>query len=369
MSRESRINPNPAMLEHLSITRVAVHEVLTNSEFDSRDSLTSDHILDLNDQGEQLICERLADCLGSKSHCVDLTVERASEGSVFQRSVRLLKERSKGFIGETVLLAADLSRAQTIGSIKAGLAVFMQGTGWDGEEQLRWVCIMKADPDKALVKTVKKGSIDLEFVSDLIMGAQQRLLKVAFIVEQVEDSSSDDLRDSKDFSVKVYDHLMSNTGRGTAARYFYSGFLGCKLAENAAKRTRDFYEETKRFIDSMGLSPRKKVDLRGHLVSYLKSEKSRISVSEFAETYLSSERRNAYQASMKEQGIPDTAISKDTSLVKSRLRKQTLRFSSSIMMFASPEAIKNSINIGKVEVLKGEKWTNLKIKGELESQP
>lgn len=360
------------MLENLSLERVAIHEVVPASDLQNDAAVETTQLLALNDAAKRLICDRLVSCIGSNSHCVDVEVEDHTEGSAFQKCASLLDADSTAYTTLSASLARSLSRAQISGSIKAGVGVFLQGTGWLDGSEVRWICVMKADPDRGLVKKVTGTRIELQYVSDLIMGAQQRLLKVAFIVEELRNGDSgaaQELREPSDFGLKVYDHLMSNTGKGTAAQYFYSAFLGCRLADNSAKQTRDFYEKTRKFIDSVSTDASERIEIRGHLVSYLKSQKSVISTSDFAESYLPTEKQTAYKEMMKKAGISDTGISKDNALVKTRLRKQTLRFSSKVFLYASPEQIRDSIKIEKSIKKGGSKWTRLLIKGELENQP
>ncbi|MCY2924808.1 MAG: nucleoid-associated protein, partial [Planctomycetota bacterium] len=86
----------------------------------------------------------------------------------------------------------------------------------------------------------------------------------------------------------------ANTGNNNAARYFYGSFLGCRLADSAPRLTRQFYEETCRFIDSLKLTPQKRLEARTHLVSYLKSEEPHLSVKDFAERFLPADLRDGF---------------------------------------------------------------------------
>lgn len=352
------------MLQKIEIDRIIVHEVIRVSANDETSPIYGDKVLKLDPKGGQLICARLVNCLGSDSHCVSVTVEQSEDGSAFQHIAETFSSSDENFVKKTVALSDKLSRSQRVGSIKDGLAVFLQGVGWDDSEKLRWIAIIKADPDQGFVKVVKDGVINLQFVSDMVMGAQQRLLKVAFIVESISDGSSH--KDPDDFDIHIYDHLMSNSGRGTASDYFYAGFLGCKLAENAAKETRLFFEKTQECLDGMSIDSCEKVEFRSHLHSYVKNAKQQMSVKEFAETYLPKEKRPAYLAFMKKSGLPSHAISKDIKFIKAKLKKQTLKFSSKVVIFATPEVLRESVKVIGVDRDADGEWTNLKIRGNIE---
>lgn len=356
------------MLENLQITRAIVHEVVSAAQYASKGTPPSQQILVPTGETMRLICERLAEATGSASHCVDVHVERAEAGQAFQRMASLLAADDQEFIAQTAKLASMLSQAQTVGAVKAGVGVFLQGTGELENETVPWTAVIKADPDRGLIKRATARGITLEFVSDLILGAHQRLLKVAFMVEeQAYSGDPGEPRDPDDFSIRVYDHLMSTTGRNEGARYFYSGFLGCKIAATAPKETRQFFERTKEFIDATFTDPADKVAFRGHLVSYLRSQRGQIGSREFADDYLPQVHRSAYKRMMRESGFPTHAVSKDTSLIERRLKKSSLRFSSKLMIVGPADVLANSVKIGDSVQQGGVEWTQLLIKGTVES--
>lgn len=354
------------MLENLKLKRVVVHEVLTAADLRKRKPNHSVETIELDDDGKELICERLVASIGSDSHSEEMLVSNSGNDVPFQLIAKLLEEKDKGYISTTAGLADRLSDAQTMGSIKAGLGVFLQGIGDKEGETLRWIAIIKADPDRGFVKEIVGKKISLRFVADLVMGAQQRMLKVAFFVEDVRESKDTSHRDSSDFTIKVYDHLLSNSGRGTSALYFYASFLGLKPAENSAKVCRDFYEKTRELTDELSNDDEEKLTYRSHLVSYLRSEKDQISAKEFADTYLPQRHRLAYMRKMKAAKFPDHAVRKDIRLIKTRLKKQSLKFTSKIVIAGSSEAIQKSVVLGQIVQLNEEDWTEVKIKGRLE---
>ncbi|MEQ1748092.1 MAG: nucleoid-associated protein [Prosthecobacter sp.] len=355
------------MLENLKLEQVVVHEVITAADLHNKKKPTyGNSTIEMNTEGRQLICDRLVDSIGSASHCEEMLVSDAGAGSPFQSIAGLLDQNPKEFVSTTASLATRLSEVQTAGSIKEGLGVFLQGTGEHEGEKLRWIAIIKADPDRGLMKVVKGSKITLQYVANLIMGAQQRLLKVAMFVEQIPPQKGSPLRDGSDFSIKLYDHLLSNNGRGASAMYFYLAFLGLKPADNSAKQCRLFFEQTREFTDALSTDDAEKVTYRGHLTSYMRSEKAQISVKDFAETYLHKDFRRAYTKKMREAKFPDHAVRRDIRLIKSKLKRQSLRFTSKIMLVGPDDAIQKSVLFGEGEILNGEHWTELKIRGHLE---
>ena len=358
------------MLENLNITRVIVHDVVSAAQFQINAPTASKQLATLGADTVRLVCDRLVNATGSASKCEDVTVARSEQRSAFQQLASLLQANEARFISVTEELAAMLSKAQTVGAIKPGVGVFLQGTGDLDGSSVGWVAVIKADPDQGLVKrTGPDGSISWEYVADLILGAQQRLLKVAFMVEVITHAGDiDDLKDPANYTIRVYDHLLSNKGRTEAAVYFYSAFLGCKTAASAPKLTRKFFEGTKGYIDKAFSDPVERVAYRGHLVSYLKSQKRQISCKEFADDYLPKAHRLSFLRQMKESGFPGNSVSKDNSLIENRLRKSSMRFSSKLMIVGPGDLLANGVVIGDQIEKDGEEWTQIAIKGRLEQK-
>lgn len=354
------------MIENLKLERVVVHEVLTAAEAVTRGPNHAEALVDMSKQGQDLICQRLSDAVGSVSHCEEMIAANNDEDSPFQKVAALLSEKSDLFVTKTASLADRLTEVQVAGSVKPGIGVFLQGTGVHDGKKVRWLSIIKADPDRALMTDTSGPHITLSYVANLIMGAQQRLLKVAFFVELTAKPAGSKLHEPSDFLIKIYDHLLSNTGRGSSAIYFYSSFLGLKPADNSAKLCRVFYETTREFTDDISKDDAEKALFRGHLVSYLRSEKRQISVKDFAESYLQDRFHDAYKRKMRSVKFPSHAVARDIALIKSKLKRHAFKFTSKIVVTGSAEDFESSVQFGDLVVKNGEEWTELAIKGKLE---
>lgn len=171
------------MLENLILERVVVHEVLTAANLSKRKTNHSSTTVDLDDDGKELICDRLIDSIGSSSHCEEMLVADNSIGSAFQLIASIFDQKGKAFIATTAGLADRLSGVQAMGSIKDGLGVFLQGTGEEDGVKMRWVAIINGRSRSRVCEGSQQKKITLRYVANLIMGAQQRMLKVAFFIE------------------------------------------------------------------------------------------------------------------------------------------------------------------------------------------
>lgn len=350
---------------NLKLNRIIVHEVLLAADLEAeRQPAYSDEFLELDPKGEQLLCKRLTDSLGSDSHSVELAVELDGEGSPFHIVTQLLNASDRDYIKLSKELAARLTNAQTAGTIKSGIAVFIDGTMGNNSTPERFVAVLKAESDAGFVKEKTPKGLLLKFISEMVLGAQQRLYKIGCFVETQLSDDGDGIRSKEEFQVVVYDHQMTNTGSNEAARYFYGGFLGCRLADNAARLTKVFYEESCKFIDGLKLTPEKRLEARTHLVSYLKSEERHLSIKDFSERYLPSQYREPFAKQLKLAKFPARNVPKDVKHIKRRLQIRRMVFSSKVRISAPEE------DFNELVKLHGEQdgWTNVSIKGSLEVQ-
>jgi hypothetical protein len=346
--------------------RVIVHEVVRASQIAERPPLLSDDLVVLDEEGKALVGRRLIDTVASGSHCVDVTVDDGSSGSPFDRATAMLDADDDVFVANSKFLATLLSTVQTAGAIKSGSAIFIEGTCLANGRDSRFLAIIKADSDQALLKRVSGEIITLTYVNDMVLGDSQRLIKIAFFIEEsAPDGASTRERAPEDFSVKVFDHLMQTSGNGEAAAYFYSSFLKCKLSNNAARQTKQFFEVVQSFIDEIPLSPADRVGYQGDLISYFRQNRETIEPRTFARDVLPQAHQGAFTRKCRDEGISD-AFSKDLDLVKSRLRRQSLKFSSNVTLYAPPEVFRDAVIITGTS---DDGWTELKIRGSIESMP
>ena len=137
-----------------------------------------------------------------------------------------------------------------------------------------------------------------------------------------------------------------------------------KLADNSQRLTRVFYEETSKHIDEAKLTTKERVDLKNHLVSYLKSQDNIINPRTFADRYLPKPMHDTYFVRVKKAGLPARDVSKNTHQIRRKLQVRRMFFSSKVRISAPEENFYDVVKI--VETKDG--WTTLKINGELEAQ-
>lgn len=350
-------------IANIEISRIIAHEVIRASQMAERPPLLSDELALLDDKGKQLVARRLIDTIASGSHCVDVEVEDSSIGSPFQKATAMLDMDDDGFTDHSKQLAQSLSTAQTAGTIKSGSAIFVQGTCVADSLSSRFLAVIKADSDQGLVKHVQGENITLDYVSEMLLGESQRLVKIAFFIEDELPDAVSSLRTPDNFSIKVFDHLMQNSGEGEAAAYFYRTFLRCKQSHNSARKTKQFFEVVKAFVDQMPVSQEDRVELHGDLISYIRQNNAILEPRTFAQEVLPQGQQDAFLAACQGAGINE-AFTKDTSLVKGKLRRQSVKFSSNVTLYAPPDIFRDSV---KITGTSDDGWTELKIRGLVEA--
>jgi len=358
-------------IANVQIRRVIAHEVVRASQLAERPPVLSDVLITLDTRGMELVGKRLVATVASGSHCVDVTVDDASHGSPFDRTSAMLDYEDAEYVEASRHLANTLSTSQTAGSIKSGSAIFVQGTCAADGAQSRFIAIIKADSDQGFYKNVAGDNVTLTYVSDMLLGESQRLIKIAFFIEEeapdaTVEGAGTTIRLPEDFSIKVFDHMMQNSGDGNAAVYFYSTFLKCRLADNAPRKTKHFFEVAREFINQMvNVTQATKVELQGDLISYLRGNREILEPRTFAQDVLPEAHQDTFMRKCQDSGITQ-AVTKALSLLKGKLRRQSLKFSSNVTLYASAEVIRESVRItGTTD----DGWTKLRIQGTVEVMP
>lgn len=357
-------------IANVQLTRVIAHEVVRASQIAERPPVLSDVLVALDDRGKALVGKRLVDTVASGSHCVDVTVDDATVGSPFDRATTMLDSVDADFVTLSQHLAGSLSTAQTAGPIKSGSAIFVQGTCSADARESRFLAILKADSDQAFYKHVDGDNITLTYVSDMLLGESQRLIKIAFFIEDAERDADEaqgqaEHRRPDEFAVRVFDHLMQISGNGEAAAYFYSTFLRCRLAHNAARQTKQFYEIVRTFIGEMSVSQSERLELHGDLIGYFRGNRATLEPRTFAKDVLPQAQQDAFVRKCHEAGITQ-AISKDLELLKGKLRRQSIKFSSNVTLYAPSDVFRDAV---KITGTSEDGWTELKIRGSVEIMP
>ncbi|GIN60518.1 hypothetical protein J27TS8_05110 [Robertmurraya siralis] len=351
---------------NLVIEKIILHQIYERNE--DREIVApyfSQTLADLDVRGLNVLQERIVDALGNNSHSIEMYISNDGGNPTFQFLTEGIYQDDLEFIEMSKKVTYKLAEAQTTRNIPGGVVVIFKGRM--GVPSKKIIGVIKAETHEGFVLNNEEVDLNLEFLSNLLLTPQQKLYKIGLFVEEnvVETVNIPTERDSKDFRAFIYDHNVARTESSSAALYFYNTFLGCRISPTNKKLTKDFYFETKKFIDSLNIEDEHKIDLNHALYSYLKtSQNNTVEVGSFANEYLTPEVRDDYCSYMEEQGVPSNAIVKDLELIKGKLKLRKIRFTSSVSITVPSDKFKELIEIVGYENNK----TTIKVKGRIEAQ-
>ena len=327
------------MLENLTITDIAVHEVFKRGA--DRKIVQPDyaqHLENLSIEAMTAFRLRVTDALSAKAKAIEMQIIEAGPGT-FQGDAKDLVEvgDSSQFLEASRRLADRLASAQKALTIPGGIVIVFRGT--TGSENRPFVAVIKAEVQEGFRRRRVDGVLTTEFVNDLFMTKATRLYKIGFMTGQPGN-----LDEVERWQAIVFDHYIAASNREAAAIYFYEGFLGCGFMEDSAYETTKFFNLTKEFTAKNVEDRQTRHDLQDSLYTYVKNDQSpTFTVSEFAERHVPLDLRDKYQKFMLGKQFPDRAVRRDTGELKGRLKRRRFKYSIDIEFSAPPEALADGL--------------------------
>jgi nucleoid associated protein NdpA len=356
-------------LLNLSIDRIIIHQIYRLDEDGNKVLPTrSTEYINFDTDALSNFKTRITEALGSGSKAVQMEIIEQDTNDTSTLVNKIIDQDDESFAISSYDLAKKLADAQTTRSIPGGIVVIFSGK--QGHPQKKFLGLIKAEVHSAYEKKTdeKTKEISLEFIEEVLLTPASKLYKTAgFFEKAIPSASSENLNDK--WTVMVSDNQISQSEGKAASHYFYSSFLGFGYPETSARTTKQFYEATSSFIGTLPIAEEKKSDLYNALSTYLKVSASPIiSSSGFAELYFNDiDTSDAFNSFMEEQGIPDTAFTKDIEHIKSKLKHRKVNFGTNIKITAPSEIFQKLISIETIdgepdESGNMEKWTKIIVK-------
>ncbi|EJE7236814.1 hypothetical protein CF069_03855 [Clostridium botulinum] len=349
------------LLENLNVGRIMIHQVYKrNADKSVKEPLYNNTLTELDDTGIFTFSQRIIQAIGNDAHSVEMQVYKSSEESTFSIAKQLIGTNDEKFIDISKKIAYNLAIAQNTRRIPEGIVVIFDGT--IGKDSNKFIGIMKAEMHEGFKLSNNPAGLSLDFIRNLVLTPQQKFYKIGMYINLPSNKSND----ISDYICFVYDNNLGKGINSEAAQYFYDGFLGCKFKNNNKFLTKQFYTETKDFINRLSnVSDEEKVELNYALYTYTKlDQKKLISIKDFCDSYLKSELKDDYINYMESKKFPATNIAKDLSLIESSLKNRKIKFSNNIKLTAPSDNFKNEVEINEIE----NGFTEIKIKGHIVSQ-
>lgn len=358
--------------ENLTISRIVIHEIYKRT--DGRDIVPPTYgtgLVTLDMEALDAFCDRINSAMGSAARSMELDIIQSEPGSSVTIAKFLVDADDTLFIERSRAVADKLTNAQMRRDLPGGVLVVFTGTA--GHPAKRIVGMIKAETHNGFTRRVSDGgAISLQFLKDLLLTPQTKLYKIGIFFEQ--DFLTADLLPAG-WRAFIYDDQISASNKLTAAQYFYESFLGCGFPETSARRTREFHDYTKEFIQKLDWPEDRKTDLHNALVTYLKVDQSAtVQVSAFAQAYLpNAEIRDEYTQYMMARDFPQGAVAKDLTDVSSILKYRKVTFAGDIKLIVPADKFEDLV---RMRVIDGEVdehgqipiWTEVIIRDRIRTQ-
>ncbi|HIH2622137.1 TPA: nucleoid-associated protein [Burkholderia cenocepacia] len=352
-------------LDLLNIERVIVHHI--NKRGPERTLIPpnySGELVPLADGALDMFNNRIVSSLGHNSKGIKADFTQTGAGSCFQKMAHLMHCDEARFVELSRELADDLTAAQL--RLDLAPSKLLIATGVQGELQRPFAVAVKAEMQDGFGETVEARRTVIQHLTKIFFTEAQRLFKIGFVQQNVgRPSRNDGQYDVTEFTVHLYDHMLTSTQTKGAAIYFYNQFLGADFAQSDKKLTQDFYEKTKKFFDSQDLDAGDRMNLLDALRSELRSNVPDISVPEFGEKYMQHDLLEQYEQFMIRSRFPMHAITKDTEYISRKLRRrQRIVFSTGVTITTPPDQVQDLVKVDR----EADGTTVVTIQGTIDSQ-
>lgn len=358
----------------LTIDKIIIHQIYQRKDDGRRKKPMQSHeYTNFAPGAMETFKQRVFEALGEGSNAVEMEIVNQEKSSVSQLVERCIEEDSVTFAVSSYDFAVQLSDAQISRGIPGGIVVVFTGT--TGRSAKKFLGIIKAETHSAYEaeKDPKTGEISLKFVEEVLLTPSSKLYKTAAFFEKPNyDPQFKDLNEK--WLVMVSDSQIGKSDGKAAAKYFYSQFLGFGYPQTSARTTKQFYDETKKFIKSLEVDESKKNDYLNALTTYLKVDTSlTISTNDFGSKYFDQDTQEEFFEYMDNEGIPTTSFTKDIEFISSNLKNRRVKFSKNVSITAPSESFKKLITISTIDGSldkygKPEEWTQVIIKDKIVKQ-
>lgn len=352
--------------EGLMIDKIIAHRIFPRSPDKQMVApKTSQKVMTFEQNALDAFQLRITDALASKSHGVEMSIAGVGSDSFLNLSASTFGSDESKFIGVTQRLASKLTEAQYGSSAPGGILAVISGRV--GNDALPFLAVIKAETQDGFTTTESDEQVTMQFISELLLTPSQRFYKIGFIVQQISLPPDENGNySSESYRAFLFDHLMTSTETKKAAGYFYQHFLGMDINKSSKKLTQDFFENTRKFINTANIDEEDKFELHEALRSEMRSQKTTLSTADFAEEHLKPELQTPYIAFMASTQFPTSTVTKDNDYIKNKLkRRNKLIFSNDVWLSVPPDQLKELVEIIPTN---DNESTTLKIKGRLKSQ-
>lgn len=311
---------NLSKLEIESFNRIIAHEVHPKTKSNAAYAVTSTNLLEFNDTDRKILSTRLVEALSNSKKTFKLEFEDKSEDSIYYFLSNYTSIDDDKFIQKSQFFADELAEAHFRSKIPGGVCVIGDGMTKEGKN---FFFIIKAELQE--VFNIKGN--ELQVIEDVFLSPAKDFYKVGFFIE-----------DGANYIPYMFDDLF-NLQKKDLTEYFYSKFLGLTTDKNDKLKSKNFYDDTKLFIENHIDNMKDRIWLFKTIdILYREDTSGIISPKTFADNYLEGSLKTKFHKEVINGKYPHS-FTKDISLLKNRLNLQrvTIPLSYSLNLVGSQE--------------------------------
>ena len=240
------------------------------------------------------------------------------------------------FVDVSKQMAQHLYSAQG-GNSPAGLLAVIDGTIGSGQSPGRCLAVLKLEMESGVeVKdTVVRGkpTVSVE-IQDITLAESTKVFKASLFPR---------CAGLADLNGRASDNQQGITDTGEGVAEFWLGhFLGCKLRQTADVSTRRYLDLAEQFVNEVA-DEELKMRYQLALIADLNSPSPTIDPRSFAQAHLEARDRDQFERLFREDDGSLPQFTKETTLVRSRLRTAVLVLDSGVQVLGPPHAVEDAV--------------------------
>lgn len=289
---------NISNIEIASIKRIVAHQIIPKTTSKDAYIIPRKDLLKFSETENEILIRRILEAINNGSKTFQLSFEDKSNDSLFEVLKRFEIESEIDYISTTVELAEKLADAHFRTNIPGGYCLI--GEGITSKKQY-FLFIIKAELQEAF--NIESGKLNL--IKDVFLSPAKDFYKVGFFIKNKET-----------FIPFMYDDQFTMQKKDLT-EYFYSQFLGLTTDENDKLKSKNFFEDTKDFIEKNIDNLEDRLGLLGALKTlYREDARGLISAKDFSEQYLEGKLKTEFDKKIVTEKYPLSFIKINTLLDK-----------------------------------------------------
>lgn len=291
-------------IEIKNIERVIAHEIYPKTKTEDAYATTLENLLVYKDSEKKILANRLLNALSNSKKTFQLEYEDMNKDSIYSYLSTNFSCDDETFIDYSKKLADELADAHFRIKIPGGFCIIGQGVTTTDKH---FFFIIKAE----LQEVFNIQGNELKLIENVFLSPAKDFYKIGFFIEN-----------GSGFTPFMYDDLFS-LQKKDLTEYFYGKFLGLTTDRNDELKSKNYFEDTKKFIETNVNNVKDRIGfLKALHVLYREETSGLISPKEFSENYFEGKLKVKYEKLISEK-YPHS-FTKRTQLIDNRLELERI---------------------------------------------